>query len=273
MFTKIKRAWLGSGSGLYLASCVSLLLVLSFSLSSCQTITRIKCNSKDWTKVGQKDGAAGKRAENTFLTYYDECSASGAEIDKTTYMTGYQGGLGTFCTLKKGESQARDGHENQNLCMAKNGSAFDEGFTLGLAQLCDSAGGQNFGLSGGIYRGTCPSDTEQEFLTSYLNALGSALPQSIADVTILEVKSTSLQSDINSLESELSKYDNAIESAKKSNNKIWQEQLESDRSNISNRLFTLRMDQRRTEDDLADARKKSRNLQNMLLEWKMRLDV
>ncbi len=252
---------------------IFILLLLAFSLSGCQTITKFKCNTKNWNKVGQKDGAAGKLAGRTFAQYDDECSASGADIDKSIYLAGYQEGLATFCTMENGIAQAEEGYENNNLCATSFGSAFDDGFTQGLEKLCDSSGGQRFGVSGGIYRGTCPTDTEQEFLTSYLNGINASLPQSIANVTILEANSNRLQSDIQNLELQMSQYDNAIESAEKSNNKAWEERLEDDRSEISRRLQMLRMDKSRADRDLSKARVKKQSMQEMLLKWKSRLDV
>lgn len=273
MSIHVSRPLAGGGSLYRISASVFAALVLLLSLSSCQTITKFKCNTKNWSNVGQKDGASGKVAEKTFRQYYDECSASGAEIDESTYMAGHQKGLTTFCTMENGVAQARDGYENQKLCTVQFGSAFDNGFTQGLVRLCVSSGGQEFGLTGGIYRGTCPSDTEQEFLISYLNAINATLPQSFAEVVILEGKSNTLQSDIGFLEIQISKYDSAIASANESNNNAWKKKLESDRSNISSRLSRMRMEQSRTDGDLSDARKRSQTLQNMLMKWKLRLDV
>ncbi|MFK7858025.1 MAG: DUF2799 domain-containing protein [Granulosicoccus sp.] len=272
MYTQGLRIRKRRASTRYRVSSAYFLLLLSLVLTSCQTITRIKCNSKNWEKAGFRDGAAGHPADSSFLEYSGRCLAAGAELDKSVYMAGYHDGLSTFCTKENGVEQAQAGFENTMVCAIQVGSAFDDGFAQGLKNLCDASGGQRFGVSGGVYRGTCPPETEQIFLANYLDALATALPQSIADVTILEGRKDALRSRIGSLETAIYQYDTAKRLADTDNNTSKVNQLSNDQSNLTRKLFRLESDERTVNSRLKRARKKSEDMQEMLLKWKPKLD-
>ena len=257
----------------YLPAQVCLLLVLAFSLSSCQTITRISCNQKNWTKAGQKDGKAGKVAEVSFQEHYDKCSAAGSDADEGAYMTGYRSGLGNFCTLENGMEQATQGFDNKNICQSVMGPDFDNGFQQGLAILCSASGGRQFGMSGGAYRGSCPAETEQEFLTNYLNAIDIALPQSIQDIATLEEKRDSLDSEIDLLETLVSYQDKEMKSDEAAESEAYKNLVKQQRSTYKNDLSDRRREKWKTESDLDEAEKKRENLQKMLLQWQVELDT
>ena len=259
------------GPAWYLPAQVCLLLVLAFSLSSCQTITRFSCNQKNWTNAGQKDGEAGKVAESTFQAQYDKCSAAGSEIDKVAYMNGYQSGLGSFCTLANGIEQASQGFENNNVCQAAMGPDFNNGFEQGLAILCNASGGQQFGISGGIYRGSCPADTEQEFLTSYLNAIDIALPRSVEDIEILEDKKDSLESQIDLLETLVSIQDKEMKSEDAAGSKVYKDLVREQRNEYKSDLSARRRENRQTEKDLDEAEEMRETMEEMLLQWQSKL--
>ena len=257
----------------YLPAQVCLFLVLAFSLSSCQTITRISCNQKNWTNAGQKDGNAGKVAETAFQAHYDKCSAAGSEIDRVAYMGGYRSGLGNFCTLENGAEQATQGFENNNICRADMGPDFDNGFEQGLAILCNASGGQQFGISGGIYRGSCPVDTEQEFLTSYLNAIDIALPQSVKDIENLEDKRVSQKSQIDLLETLVSVKEKEMKSDAAVESKEYKDLLRQQRREYERDLSDRRSESRQTKKDLDEAKEVQENMQKMLLQWQSKLDA
>ncbi|ASJ70347.1 DUF2799 domain-containing protein [Granulosicoccus antarcticus] len=256
----------------YLPAQVCLLLVLAFSLSSCQTITRISCNQKNWTKAGQKDGKAGKVSEVSFQEHFDKCSAAGSDADEAAYMTGYRSGLGNFCTLDNGLEQATQGFENKNICLSVMGPDFDNGFAQGLAVLCSASGGQRFGMSGGTYRGSCPAGTEQEFLTSYLNAINLALPQSMQDIATLEEKRDSLDSEIDLLETLVSYQDKELKSAEAAESKAFKDLVKQQRSTYKSDLSSRQSEKWKTESDLDEAEKKRENLQKMQQQWQIELD-
>ena len=187
-------------------------------------------------------------------------------------MNGYQSGLGSFCTLANGIEQASQGFEN-NICQAAMGPDFDNGFEQGLAILCNATGGQQFGISGGIYRGSCPAATEQEFLTSYLNAIGIALPRSDEDIEILQDKRDSLESQIDLLETLVSVQDKEMKSEAAVESKEYKDLLRQQRREYKSDLSARRSENRQTEKDLDEAREMRETMEKMLLQWQSKLDA
>lgn len=249
-----------------------LLLVIATSLSSCQTIKRYQCNSEDWAEVGMRDGQAGRVPEIEFTKYEYDCSASGAIIDQSAYMTGHQQGLGEFCTYQRAETQASTGYKNAGLCTEQFGPDFDQGYLAGLEQLCTTSGGQALAKRGHQYRGTCPPANQEEFLASYITTLEVLLPQAVADVTIREIKTTTLQSNIRGMESDEYMFDSAIEVAILNSNGDLLKRLQSEQFEVSARLRRLKREQRQERDMMRKARKRSESIEEMLLQWKPELE-
>ncbi len=272
VFAKDVQVNVGSRPAWYLPAQVCLLLVLAFSLSSCQTITRISCNQKNWTKAGKKDGKAGKVAEVSFQEHFDTCTAAGSDADETAYMAGYRTGLGNFCTLGNGLEQATQGFNNKNICQSVIGPDFDNGFKQGLAILCSASGGQQFGMSGGIYQGSCPAGSEQAFLTSYLNAINVALPQTVTDIATLEDKQDSLDSEIDLLETLVSYQDKELESDAAAESEAFKDIVKETRSGYQDDLRDRQSERRETREDLQDAKEREENLQKMQMLWQSKLD-
>lgn len=249
-----------------------ILLAMSVSLSGCQTIKRYQCHSEDWAEVGKRDGEAGKIAQEQFSNYQSRCTASGAFIEQSDYMAGYQLGLATFCTYHNATKQAYSGYENNGLCTADFGPAFDEGFAHGLETLCTTEGGQTIARRGFEYRGTCPAEAHQEFLTSYISTLEVLLPQAVADVTIEEQRTTSLQSTIDMLEFRSLRFDTRSSSSVGNGDELTEKRRRARKARVSSKLRDLEREKDRADDRVVKSRRRTARIQDMLLRWKPELD-
>ncbi len=251
---------------------LALLLSGQMALSGCQTVAKIGCNTKDWRAVGVEDGVAGKLPDLAFQGHSAECAASGATIDQSAYAAGHNEGLSQFCTVASGVRQASDGFENNQLCGASFGPDFDNGYAQGLGDLCTAAGGERLGSVAKAYRGSCPIETQGQFLQSYITTLEEvALPTAQSEVEALAARSTELESSFSTLSSQLSNLDAQIIAARNSGNSIQVLALEANKGSIDADRISVSLEQRTVEASLIDARQRQSTAVEMISRWKPEL--
>ena len=243
------------------------LLLAVLSTSSCQTITKFKCNNKNWSEVGQSDGKSGKLADVSFDAHNSECVAAGTQIDQSVYMQGYKAGLAEFCVYDSGMSQALDGMINNGLCSVEFGADFDNGFGDGLSSLCTAEGGRRLGSNGKSYRDTCSQNAKADFLNGYVNGLNSYIPATETKLGALQSQLTTVDTSLARVQADISAYDIAIKTAKTNKNEALAKELGSSKSPLTLRQTTLNTEKRSLTTQIASAKKRLTIARSMLVKW------
>lgn len=109
------------------SKCRGLLVLCAVALTGCAAMSQKECQLGDWHTVGFNDGARGVPVTR-LGDYAQACSKYGVSPDLTSYRSGYDQGLETYC---------RDGN----------------GFAVGS--------------SGGAYNGVCPASLEPQFMQGF----------------------------------------------------------------------------------------------------------
>jgi len=248
-------------------------LCLPILFSGCQAITKVKCDSKNWYNVGTTDGQSGKTFDTAFEGHNAACEAVGTSADLAAYETGYDEGILEFCTFDSGQSQARNGFENQMVCPVSVASVFDNGFSRGLEFLCTVEGGRQLATNIGIYRGTCPAESQNEFLSRYINVMENSKVNATTKQAEVNTNLNTVVTSLASVKANIATYDSPISKAKKSGNKAWEKDLRSSRAPLVNERNRLQSLERRYRADKIKADLNVKTAEEMLLQWGPILDA
>ncbi len=236
-------------------------------LISCNTITKLQCDNKDWQSVGLTDGKKGLMPDQAFSAHNDECLQSGTQANEPAYLAGHTEGLTTFCTYDSGFSQANDGFANQPVCPDSISEAFTRGFDAGISEFCTADSGQAFGERPGRYQGTCPAQTEAQFIRSYLSGLGLMATKARRDEADALAKITSLDSSIGTVQAQVRQYDSEISKARKAENHDLKNYLKDLKDPLDAELSSLRIKRNTADRNLSKARSKLDIESEMRLKW------
>ena len=108
----------------------TLLLTVTFLLSSCATMSTKECKSANWHDIGHSDAKKGKRVQ--LSGHRDACAKVKVQPNKTLYMAGYRTGEKEFCNYENGLRFGKKGRSSRNLCTTSAlGRDFSEGYKIG----------------------------------------------------------------------------------------------------------------------------------------------
>lgn len=146
-------------------SIFSILIAFAFT-SGCATMSEKECKNGDWQSVGRKDGEKGYESSR-ISDHAKACEEYGVIPNKDVYIQGYKEGFNTYCNamgIKAGEIASIKNSPTG----CKSLSSFKTGYNIGLASFCTEDNGFRIGKIGGSNKSkSCPKSTASLFLTGY----------------------------------------------------------------------------------------------------------
>lgn len=126
MFSPIPSRSLPLGRGI-------LLILATFALVGCESMSAPQCKVADWYRVGLADGAGGER-DSRIADYTEDCAKAGVTPNATLYRRGWDAGIVQFCTAANGWREGVQGHSGKStVCLGQVGySAFSHYFDAGM---------------------------------------------------------------------------------------------------------------------------------------------
>ncbi len=106
------------------------LILWSFFLSSCATLSENECLSADWHIIGYEDGRKGYSGER-IGAHRRACADYGITPDLKTYQLGLDEGLVGYCTSRNGYIKGKRGAKYTGVCPAHLEAGFMEGYEAG----------------------------------------------------------------------------------------------------------------------------------------------
>lgn len=138
------------------ALLLSAFLVLA--LTNCSSMNEFlykkSCTSNTWESVGEKDGERGVKDVGSWTS---RCQQFGTQPDVAKYEKGQALGLKKFCQTQ-GFNQGKKGEakELNNLCIeAALKTSFENGYSIGLHELCTPETGKQHALQGQAQQEAC----------------------------------------------------------------------------------------------------------------------
>jgi hypothetical protein len=141
-----------------------IVLVTSFSLSGCSTISKADCIVMDWFELGRTDGMSGN-PRSTFQERAKPCLKRGVIPDRQAYYNGHDEGLAIYCTEQHGFDLGKKGLPYKPIC--PDDSGFRIGYDKGIQLYCTEKNGYSAGVNGWEYNHVCPPQLEVNFLKGY----------------------------------------------------------------------------------------------------------
>jgi hypothetical protein len=136
----------------------SALALLSFFLIGCASrndfMYKSTCTSNTWENVGEKDGERGVKDVGTWTS---RCQQFGTQPDVAKYDKGQALGIKRFCQTQ-GYNQGKKGEPKDlhNSCIETAlKPAFENGYSIGLHELCTPELGTQHALQGQIQQEIC----------------------------------------------------------------------------------------------------------------------
>jgi len=106
------------------------LILASFLVSSCASISKEECEVGNWAEIGERDSAAGKNKKQ-YYKYVKDCGKHGMVPSKKDYSSGYETGLKTYCTASNGYEVGRNGKRDPKICPKSLKTAFESSYRKG----------------------------------------------------------------------------------------------------------------------------------------------
>ncbi len=106
------------------------LILVSFFLSSCATLSENECLSADWHVIGYEDGMKGYSGER-IGEHRRACADYGIVPNLNTYKLGLDEGLVGYCTPRNGYVKGKRGYKYTGVCPAHLEAGFIEGYEAG----------------------------------------------------------------------------------------------------------------------------------------------
>ena len=102
------------------------LMLVSWLLAGCASMSESECKVADWGRVGQADGVRGE-PESRLAAYTEDCAKTGVTPNARAYRSGWDVGIKGFCTAANGWREGLQGHASKaQVCVGQPGY---EGFT------------------------------------------------------------------------------------------------------------------------------------------------
>ena len=114
-----------------IAGC-SIILLVSAGLSSCATISEDKCLAGNWQELGYRDGSNGA-ARDKASKIADTCAKYGVDLNFDAYLSGFSGGVQTYCTYERGFELGENGSSYNQICSGDLAADFAPGYDEGRA--------------------------------------------------------------------------------------------------------------------------------------------
>lgn len=99
-------------------------------LSGCATLSKDQCKTVEWSQQGERD-AYGGYAKERIEEHTKACAEHGITPDRTSYVSGFERGLGKFCQTQRGFDYGRAGSSYRNTCPVDLEPLFQRGYLLG----------------------------------------------------------------------------------------------------------------------------------------------
>jgi hypothetical protein len=97
------------------------LMLMSWLLVGCASMSDSECKVADWGRVGQSDGARGE-PEGRLAAYSEDCAKTGVTPNARAYRSGWDAGIKLFCTAANGWREGLLGHANKaQVCVGQPG--------------------------------------------------------------------------------------------------------------------------------------------------------
>lgn len=107
----------------------AVLAVAFVALSSCATMTKDECQTADWYKRGEQDGAGGK-APSYIAEHRRSCADYKLPVDEGQWHAGWEQGIRLYCTPENGLQQGRHGNYYANSCPADLKYGFESAYSV-----------------------------------------------------------------------------------------------------------------------------------------------
>ncbi len=137
---------------------ILLLTLLGLALTNCSSVNEFlyksSCTSKNWESVGEKDGERGVK---DVAAWTERCQPFGTQPDVTKYEKGNVSGTKKFCQ-KQGYAQGKKGDvkDLNSACIETALKAsFEDGYSIGLHELCTPETGKQHALAGQPQQESC----------------------------------------------------------------------------------------------------------------------
>ncbi len=112
---------------------LSLLILTALIGLSCTTMSKQECEEGDWNRRGFEDATHGV-SRDTLKRHAKACKDHGFPVDVELYERGYDKGLESFCTYKRGFQYGLDGRSYYDTCPKDLEPEFYKGYTMGMQQ-------------------------------------------------------------------------------------------------------------------------------------------
>ena len=96
---------------------VVLILLLSFTVSGCATLSKEECLTGNWEEIGFRDGTNG-RTSDYLQSHAKACEKSDVRPVQSLWEKGRQRGLPAYCVPAKAYSEGKKGNELRPVCPA-----------------------------------------------------------------------------------------------------------------------------------------------------------
>ena len=134
------------------------LILLGLATTSCSSMNEFMykstCTSNTWESVGEKDGERGVK---DVATWTSRCQQFGTQPDVAKYDKGQSLGIKKFCQIQ-GFNQGKkgDAKDLNELCVETALKAsFENGYSIGLHELCTPESGKQHALQGQTQQEAC----------------------------------------------------------------------------------------------------------------------
>ncbi len=109
------------------------LMLATFALAGCESMSASECQVADWGRVGFNDGARGE-APSRLSAYTEDCGKVGVQPNPKAYRQGWDNGITRFCTAANGWREGTQGHSGKDsVCRGQYGyEAFRQNLEAGL---------------------------------------------------------------------------------------------------------------------------------------------
>ena len=108
-------------------------ITLLLFLTSCSTMRKKECESRQWSSQGYKDALKGYPASH-YSKQKNACMKFNIPVNKDRYMDGFKKGIREFCTYKNGYEFGIKGKRYEDSCPKKLEEDFFKGYVAGKQQ-------------------------------------------------------------------------------------------------------------------------------------------
>ncbi len=106
-------------------------VLVALGLQGCATMSVDECASADWRALGFEDGSKGETLDMAERRA-GACAKHGYAMDRASYNSGRQTGLGLYCTQGTGYSLGASGRSYNGVCADHDEGAFLDAYNRGL---------------------------------------------------------------------------------------------------------------------------------------------